>query len=332
MKYLLLGISVFASVVSQQALSAPSQAKCAEIVSGLPQGDQTVARFRDAALKYTVIGLAADQQDPITKKTNDPVARAFFDKLNTLLDERYRNVVLWEKDDSETEFKHRIEDLMALSNSYTPERVTGISACYLKGLNDSKSEQSAKALAILDDLIATAKVRVAKGTQFEATDAYKAEVKSLEKKQAEQQARAAQAEAAAKRERENPTSSSAQVGDIKVTANSCRLVSSLGIVAEPQHQDGTKFLVLDATYENVATTSRMVYPGSLNVKLNGKTYKFSSVEMVISQDYVLPPTGLNPLVKYRSKLAYRVPENLSGKVTWTPGDNPKGVSVACGTI
>ncbi|MBB4867609.1 hypothetical protein HNP46_006523 [Pseudomonas nitritireducens] len=332
MKHLLLGISVLVGIVSQQAFADPSQAECAAIVSGLPKGDQAISRFRDAALKYTVIGLSAGQQEPIRKQTNDPVERAFFDKLNTLLDEKYRNVVLWEQDDAETAFKHRIEDLMASSSSYTPDRVSGISACYLKGLNDSQSEQSAKALAILDALIATAKDRVAKGTQYEATDAYKAEVKSLEKKQAEQQARAAQAEAAAKRERENPTSSSAQVGDIKVTANSCRMVSSLGIVAEPQHQDGTKFLVLDATYENVATTSRMVYPGSLNVKLNGKTYKFSSVEMVISQDYVLPPTGLNPLVKYRSKLAYRVPENLSGKVTWTPGDNPKGVSVACGSI
>ena len=120
-----------------------------------------------------------------------------------------------------------------------------------------------------------------------------------------------------------------------MTANSCTSSTNIGIEnarLEPRSQPGSKFLILDATFKNTSGTSQRIEPGALLVNHHGKTYTYDIIEFILDAGYGLPAGPINPLISYRAKLVYRIPNELSGKVRWQPGNNLERATVQCGSI
>ena len=114
--------------------------------------------------------------------------------------------------------------------------------------------------------------------------------------------------------RQNPSSNTAKVGSFTVTANSCTSSTNIGIEnarLEPRSQPGSKFLILDATFKNTSGTSQRIEPGALLVNHHGKTYTYDIIEFILDAGYGLPAGPINPLISYRAKLVYRIPNAVS---------------------
>jgi len=129
--------------------------------------------------------------------------------------------------------------------------------------------------------------------------------------------------------------SSVQVGYFKVKVNSCRVGSKVGTenpLAEPKKWPDSKFLVIDASFKNTDTEGRLPLAGSALIEYGGKTYKFDAVESVYEEGFGIGIQSVNPLVTLRTKLVYRIPSEIKGRVSWLPGRNAGGVSLPCGTI
>jgi len=126
-----------------------------------------------------------------------------------------------------------------------------------------------------------------------------------------------------------------QIGYFKVKVNSCRVGSKVGTenpLAEPKKWPDSKFLVIDASFKNTDTEGRLPLAGSVLIEYEGKTYKFDAVESVYEEGFGIGIQSINPLVTLRTKLVYRIPSEIKGRVSWLPGRNAGGVSLPCGTI
>lgn len=133
----------------------------------------------------------------------------------------------------------------------------------------------------------------------------------------------------------HPRSNSANVGGLLVAANGCIASRKVGVpnsLLEPKSWTGSKFLILDASFKNISTTSRFMSPGSVIISKNGEIYKYDKLEMVAGDGFGVPLEVLNPLMTYHTKLVFRIPRNLTGKVTWQPDEHSGDVTVSCGSI
>ncbi|WP_248802164.1 DUF4352 domain-containing protein [Pseudomonas sp. MWU13-2100] len=132
-----------------------------------------------------------------------------------------------------------------------------------------------------------------------------------------------------------PKGNAATVGGFKITANSCVArgkVGTLNPFLEPKAWNGSKFLIVDASFKNVSTSSKYMFPGSVAVSKNGKVYKFDKFEMVNESGFGSDAEPLNPLITYRTKLIFRIPADLTGEIVWHPDERTDDVTVSCGSI
>ncbi|WP_247263311.1 MULTISPECIES: hypothetical protein [Pseudomonas] len=133
----------------------------------------------------------------------------------------------------------------------------------------------------------------------------------------------------------HPRSNSANVGGLQVVANGCvarRKIGTLNPVLEPQSWAGSRFLILNASFKNISTTSRYPSPGSVMIHKGGRTYKFDKVEMVGGDGFGVAVEPINPLITYHTKLIYRIPADLTGRIVWQPDERTADVTVSCGSI
>ncbi len=133
----------------------------------------------------------------------------------------------------------------------------------------------------------------------------------------------------------NPKGNTAKVAGLQISANSCVTSGKLGMsnpFLEPKLSSGSKFLVLDASFKNTATSSRYVSPGSVMVSKNGNIYKFDKFKMIASDGFGVGSDPINPLITYRTKLVYVIPSDLTGKIIWQPDERSDDVTVSCGSI
>lgn len=127
----------------------------------------------------------------------------------------------------------------------------------------------------------------------------------------------------------------ASVGYFDAKVNSCKAVTKVGTgnqFAEPKSWDGSRFYIVDASFKNTDTESRLPAAGSLFINYNGKDYKFDSVEPVMLEGYNIWFKQINPLVTMKTKLVYRIPDEIEGEVFWGPGRNPEDVRLYCGQV
>jgi hypothetical protein len=72
--------------------------------------------------------------------------------------------------------------------------------------------------------------------------------------------------------------------------------------------------------------------GSLFINYNGKEYEFDSVEPIMVEGYNIWFRKINPLITMKTKIVYRVPNEVHGEVFWRPGRNPNDIKLLVGTI
>lgn len=127
----------------------------------------------------------------------------------------------------------------------------------------------------------------------------------------------------------------AQVGYFKVAAESAYYGASVNTgnrYAEPKKWDGSRFFVIRASFKNLDTESRLPFEGSLFINYNGKDYEFDSVEPIMLEGFNIWFKKVNPLITMKTKIVYRIPDEIHGEVFWRPGRNSDGTKLWLGFI
>jgi hypothetical protein len=70
----------------------------------------------------------------------------------------------------------------------------------------------------------------------------------------------------------------------------------------------------------------------LYITYNGKEYEFDSVETVMAEGYNIWFKKVNPLITMKTKIVYRIPDEIEGDVFWKPGRNPDDKRLWVGSV
>lgn len=101
---------------------------------------------------------------------------------------------------------------------------------------------------------------------------------------------------------------------------------------EPKQWEGSRFLTINASFKNLDTESRLPIEGSVFINYDGKEYEFDSVEPIMMEGYNIWFKKINPLITMKTKLVYRIPDEIHGPVYWRPGRNPTDTRLWVGNI
>lgn len=127
----------------------------------------------------------------------------------------------------------------------------------------------------------------------------------------------------------------ADIGYFKISADSANYGPSVNTgnrFAEPKKWEGSRFFVIRASFKNLDTESRLPSEGSLFINYNGKEYEFDSVEPIMLEGYNIWFKKVNPLITMKTKIVYRIPDEIHGEVFWRPGRNTDGTKLWLGFI
>lgn len=125
---------------------------------------------------------------------------------------------------------------------------------------------------------------------------------------------------------------SGRVGYFQASSTSCSVVNSVKTnnrFSDLPSEVDARYIVLEASFKNLDSESRMPVEGDLIVISNGKEYRFETSEQVLAEGYGLRFRKMNPLITEKTKLVYKVPNELSGEVYWEPGRNRESVRLWC---
>ena len=127
----------------------------------------------------------------------------------------------------------------------------------------------------------------------------------------------------------------AAIGYFKISVDSAYYGPSVNTgnrFAEPKKWDGSRFFVIRASFKNLDTESRLPSEGSLFINYNGKEYEFDSVEPIMLEGFNIWFKKVNPLIAMKTKIVYRIPDEIHGEVFWRPGRNSNGTKLWLGFI
>lgn len=127
----------------------------------------------------------------------------------------------------------------------------------------------------------------------------------------------------------------ADIGHFNISADSAyygKSVNTGNQFAEPKKWEGSRFFVIRASFKNLDTESRLPVEGSLFINYNGKDYEFDSVEPIMLEGYNIWFKKINPLITMKTKIVYRIPNEIHGEVFWRPGRNPSDTKLWLGFI
>ncbi|MDB5030844.1 DUF4352 domain-containing protein [Mucilaginibacter sp.] len=102
--------------------------------------------------------------------------------------------------------------------------------------------------------------------------------------------------------------------------------------ADLKREDGSQYIVFNATFKNIDTESRMLIDGKLTVNYNGKDYDFDKSETILLDGWGLVLDQINPLVSKTTNIVYKVPKELKGDVYWVPGRTSGDEKILLGAI
>lgn len=127
----------------------------------------------------------------------------------------------------------------------------------------------------------------------------------------------------------------ATIGHFHVTAKESSYGPTVGTgnqYAEPKKWEDSRFFIVNATFKNMDTESRLPFEGSLFINYNGKDYEFDSTESIHLEGYNIWFKQVNPLITMKTKIVYRIPNEIHGEVFWRPGRNPDDTRLWLGFI
>ncbi|HMV43406.1 MAG TPA: TM2 domain-containing protein [Leptospiraceae bacterium] len=84
-------------------------------------------------------------------------------------------------------------------------------------------------------------------------------------------------------------------------------------------EEGNKYLVLDVNYKNTDNESRMIGgEGKVFVEMNGKEFEYDKSEHILLDGWGVLLDQLNPMTQKNTKLVFKIPDELKGKIYWEP--------------
>ena len=89
--------------------------------------------------------------------------------------------------------------------------------------------------------------------------------------------------------------------------------------ADLKPEQGNKYIVINASFKNTNTESRMLMEGSIWINYNGKDYEFDKSETVMLEGWGLLLDQINPLMTKTTNLVYKIPAEVKGNAYWQPG-------------
>ncbi|TDF85510.1 hypothetical protein [Pseudomonas sp. H9] len=202
--------------------------------------------------------------------------------------------------------------------------------CYLDSVADPTSDAYIDARKALDETYTLVSFKAQeRQTQVQAQRRESEYLAS----EAARKDRERQAQNLLEQRRQNPTSSSAEIGPFVVTVDSCTTSVNADFgVTSVSAQPGSRFLILQATFKNRSNTGQFIVPGVLLMNHAGKSYTYNVIEPVLGDPMGVPDGPINPLIAQKVRVVYRVSDEVSGKVRWQPGQNPDRLTLKCGVI
>lgn len=108
--------------------------------------------------------------------------------------------------------------------------------------------------------------------------------------------------------------------DIKVNqVNLSDGVNTGNQFADINPENGNMYLIINASFKNTDSESRMLMDGSVWINYNGKTYEFDKTETIMLDGWGLLLEQINPLITKTTNLVYKIPTEIKGPAYWQPG-------------
>lgn len=120
-----------------------------------------------------------------------------------------------------------------------------------------------------------------------------------------------------------------------ITVNKVELqgeVSTGNEFSDLKPEEGNMYLVINATFKNTDSESRMLVDGSVWINYNGKDYEFDKAETIMAEGYGLMLEQLNPLTSKTTNLVYKIPAEVKGDAYWQPGRSDDDERILLGKI
>jgi hypothetical protein len=127
----------------------------------------------------------------------------------------------------------------------------------------------------------------------------------------------------------------AAIGYFEVSADKAYATNKVGTgnqFIEPKNWEGSRFFIVNASFKNLDTESRLPFGGSLYINYNGKDYVFDTVEPIMLEGYNIWFRSVNPLITMKTKIVYRIPNEIEGEVFWRPGRNSSDTRLWVGRV
>ena len=97
-------------------------------------------------------------------------------------------------------------------------------------------------------------------------------------------------------------------------------------------EDGNSYLIINATFKNTDSESRMLMDGSVWINYNGKDYEFDKSETVMAEGWGVLLDQINPLTSKTTNLVYKIPTEVKGDAYWQPGRSDDDQRILLGTL
>lgn len=108
--------------------------------------------------------------------------------------------------------------------------------------------------------------------------------------------------------------------DVRVNKVSVKKSVNVGNeFADLKEEAGNKYLIINATFKNTDTESRMLTDGEILINYDGKDYTFDKSETVMLEGWGLFLDQINPLTSKTTNIVYKIPEELKGTAYYKPG-------------
>lgn len=152
--------------------------------------------------------------------------------------------------------------------------------------------------------------------EYEQKKQQKKEQEALEIKKLEEEAQKAAEEKIVK------VGETLHTGYFDITVNNFNVRNSVmtgDSYSSLQPENGNLYLIINATFKNTDTESRMITDGSVWINYNGKNYEYDQSEQILSEGWGLFLDQINPLLSKTTNLVYKISSELKGEVYWQPG-------------
>jgi hypothetical protein len=120
-----------------------------------------------------------------------------------------------------------------------------------------------------------------------------------------------------------------------IIVNKVRLEESVNTgneFANLKSEQGNMYLIINASFKNTDTESRMLSEGSVFINYNGKNYEFDKSESIMLEGWGLFLDQLNPLTTKTTNLVYKIPAEIKGDAFWQPGRADSDQKILLGNL